>query len=94
MARRKTTVDKISVDLEAKAPGDESEEIHNVLCVQVKANRKPTKVQVEAMSNIHVTSEVWIHRDRADVWDVYEPTDEGVSLLRKEPYNRPLSARR
>ncbi len=66
-------------------------ESDEVLCVQVKANRKPTKVQVEAMSNLHVASEVWVHKDRADVWDVYEPTHVGLNSLRQEPYAWPLS---
>ncbi len=57
-----------------------------VLCVQVKANRKPTKDQVEVMSNFSVASEVWVHRDRVDAWDVYEPTPTGVEFLRQEPY--------
>ncbi len=61
-------------------------ESDEVLCVQVKANRKPTKVQVEAMSNIRVTSEVWVHKDRAEVWDVYSPTPIGLEVIRKEPY--------
>ncbi len=65
---------------------DVSVEGYPVLCVQVKANRKPTKDQVEVMSNFSVASEVWVHRDRIDAWDVYEPTPTGVEFLRQEPY--------
>ncbi len=57
-----------------------------VLCVQVKANRKPTKGHVEAMSNFLVASEVWVHRDGASQWDVYEPTRSALESLRQEPY--------
>ncbi len=35
---------------DAKATLDGSDEVYEVLCVQVKANRKPTKTQVEVMS--------------------------------------------
>ena len=69
-----------------EAAQNESGEAYPVLCVQVKANRKPTKDQVEVMSNFSVASEVWVHRDRVDAWDVYEPTSTGVEFLRQEPY--------
>ncbi len=58
----------------------------DVLCVQVKANRKPTKRHVEAMSEFLVASEVWVHRDRASQWDVYEPTPSALESVRQEPY--------
>ncbi len=64
----------------------DSDETYEVLCVQVKANRKPTRRQVEAMCQVSVPSEVWVHRDRAEVWDVYEPKDVGLEIIRQEPY--------
>ncbi len=66
-----------------------SVEGYEVLCVQVKANRKPTMAQVEAMMQVHVPSEVWVHRDRVDAWDIYEPTLSGLKLVRQEPYTLP-----
>ncbi len=62
---------------------------YEVLCVQVKANRKPTRAQMEAMCQVPVPSEAWVHRDRAEVWDIYEPTLSGLKLVRQEPYALP-----
>lgn len=65
---------------------DEFGDGYEVLCVQVKANRTPTRAQAEVMSRFLVPSEVWVHRDRADVWDVYDPTPLGLRLSRQESY--------
>lgn len=65
---------------------DGSDVTYEILCVQVKANRKPTRRQVEAMCQVPVPSEVWVHKDRAEVWDVYEPTPDGLEVIRREPY--------
>lgn len=45
------------------------------------------------MANFPVASQVWVHQDREDAWDVYEPTLKGLKALRPEPYVWPLEPR-
>ncbi len=57
-----------------------------VLCVEVKSNKRPSRAKARAMLRIPAPSEVWVHRDRAGGWEVYRPGETDLVLLRTEPY--------
>lgn len=71
---------------ETRDDGEMRQRDFEVRCIEVKGNHKPSKSQLSAMLKAPVPVEIWVHRDRSPVWDVYEPTPTGLELVRREAY--------